>query len=220
MFTGIIDSKGTVTHARKTAQSLMLAVAPDISPYDAKPGDSIAVNGACLTMESVENNILFFTAVSETLEKTTLAHASSGLRVNLERALRPSDRLGGHIVLGHVDGVGRIVRDRSQGKSVIRTVWIPQPLRIFMAVKGSVALDGVSLTIADCGEETIDVSLIPYTLSATIAGDARPGDNVNIECDVFARYIYAILKHEGKSIGRHNRPADETLLAKMENGGF
>jgi riboflavin synthase len=216
VFTGLIDSVAALKSVNREKRSISLAVIPDCAQYEVNPGDSVAVNGACLTVESVSGNVLFFTAVYETLSKTTLANAAAGDTVNLERALRPTDRIGGHIVLGHVDGVGQIISDRTVGDSVVRSVRVPEALRRFMAPKGSVALNGVSLTIADARGDTIEVSLIPYTLEATAMKSLRAGDAVNIECDVLARYIARLLEHGGA-----DEPNSGTnLLARLETLGF
>ena len=185
-------------------------------PYDVSLGDSVAINGICLTVESISANELSFTAVNETLSRTALGAARPGDKVNLERALLPTDRMGGHIVLGHVDGVGRILSDRGDGESIVRTIQVPASLIPFMAPKGSVAVNGVSLTIADAKENTISISLIPYTLRTTTMGMVRSGDVVNIECDVLARYIAQCIKsdHAGEASRKEN------LLSKMETLGF
>ena len=220
MFTGLVDSVGTVRQVRRGNNALTLAVAPDAEDYGARPGDSIAVDGVCLTVESISGDLLFFTAVHETLARSTLIEVAAGNRVNLERALRPIDRLGGHIVLAHADGVGRVVGDRAVGKSVVRTIWVPEDTRPFMAPKGSVAVDGVGMTIVDVDSETITVSLIPHTLSATTMGDARAGDKVNIESDVVARYVARLLKRDEPALAPQQLDADPGLLSKLENLGF
>ncbi len=220
MFTGLIDAVGTVCRAQRTNKALHVGIIPDCPHYDVRPGDSVAVNGVCLTVDSVSENTVFFTAVHETLSRTTVGGLNTGGRVNLERALRPTDRLGGHFVLGHVDGVGRVVADRKLGESIVRTVWVPETVREFMAPKASVALDGVSLTIAETTDDVIAVSLVPHTLAATTLCESRPGCLVNIECDVIARYIAHVMerRESGVAVQRHNGSGD--LLAKMESLGF
>ena len=190
MFTGIIETVGTIRSVKRGNKSITLGILPDMKEYSVSVGGSVAVDGVCLTLESDAGNELFFTAVQETLKCTTLEQIRSGDRVNLERALLLSERLEGHIVLGHVDDVGRIISDAKTGDSVVRTVWVPQQLRKFMAQKGSVGIDGISLTIARIGGETVTVSFIPHTLVKTTMSLKKPGHAVNIECDVFARYIY------------------------------
>jgi riboflavin synthase len=165
--------------------------------------------------------MLDFTAVYTTLSKTTLADIAVNSMVNLERALTPSTRMGGHFVLGHVDGCGRVVRDTPAGNSVLRTIWIPAPLRILAAPGGSVAIDGVSLTIAQSDMETITVSLIPYTLSGTTLGFMKPGCQVNVECDVLARYLHHMQKFGAADLKPETGAAQsEDFLTKLQKAGF
>jgi riboflavin synthase len=220
VFTGIIETTGTISLIKRKAQALSLVVTPDLQPYECAPGDSVAVDGVCLTLERTAEKALHFTAVLETLVNSTLSNTRPGKRVNCERAVRPADRLGGHFVLGHVDGVGHIVHDRNAGESIVRTVWVPESLRMFMARKGSVAIDGVSLTIAKSEGESIDVSLVPFTRKSSTLGAARPGDTVNIECDILARYIHHMLQHPGDSPGADEPSAGSSLMKKLELYGF
>jgi riboflavin synthase len=224
MFTGIIETIGTVKSLQRGNKSLTISIIPDYDDYSVSRGGSVSVDGACLTVESVRGNVLSFTAVYETLEHTTLSQIKSGSRVNLERALRLGDRLEGHVVLGHVDGVGRIVTDRKSGDSVYRTIGIPVELRKFMAHKGSVAIDGISLTIAETADETITVALIPHTLSETTMSTKQPGQQVNIECDVFARYIHHQLSTD-KGMDTQNRSSakqdtSSNILSLLEDNEF
>jgi riboflavin synthase len=181
VFTGLIECLGIIAQVRRLPQALAIRIASVLTPYEARPGDSIAVNGACLTVESADASGLWFTAVRETLSKTTLEGLAAGTKVNLERALKSGDRLGGHFVQGHVDGVGQIEGDRKDGGSLLRVIRVPAALMPLMAQKGSVAIDGVSLTIAETGADTISIALVPFTLSHTTLGAARRGDRVNIE---------------------------------------
>ena len=153
-----------------------------------------------------------------------MTQIKTGSRVNLERALRLVDRLEGHVVLGHVDGVGRIVTDRKYGDSIYRTIRVPLEFRTFMALKGSVALDGISLTITETGDETIAVALIPHTLSETTMPLKQPGQQVNIECDVFARYIHHQLTTD-KGLNSKTRSPDKqnknsNILSLLEDNEF
>ena len=224
MFTGIIETVGTVKSLQRGNKSLTLGILPGIDDYTVSTGGSVSVDGACLTVESERGNVLSFTAVYETLEHTTLAQLKNGSRVNLERALRLGDRLEGHVVLGHVDGVGRIGTDRKYGDSIYRTIWVPLELRRFMALKGSVAIDGISLTIAETGDETITVALIPHTLSETTMSTKQPGQQVNVECDVFARYIHHQLSTDTeldiKNRTSSKQDTSSNILSLLEDNEF
>jgi riboflavin synthase len=223
MFTGLIETVGTIKSVKKGSKSLKLGIAPGCDDYSVSLGGSIAVSGVCLTVELLSGNVLFFTAVNETLENTTLTHIKVGDQVNLERAMCLSDRLDGHIVLGHVDGVGRIESDRKVGDSLLRTLWVPDSLRRFMAKKGSVAIDGISLTIAESKEGTITISLVPHTMSKTTMLNMRVGQEVNIECDIIARYIYRQLQGKNKTTGKSDlssKQSDNNIISMLENNGF
>lgn len=218
MFTGLVESVGTIADISRRGASITLTIEPGRLDFDVPAGGSVAVDGACLTVERCSRNMLFFTAVYETLSRTTLARAVRGKRVNLERALPAGGRLDGHMVLGHVDGVGAMVADRPVGDAVLRTFRVPSALMELMAAKGSVALDGVSLTIAAVEHDTIIVSLIPHTLSCSTMEGLRPGDQVNIECDIVARYIRRLL--DCRTTGKGGGERDEQLLRMMERSGF
>ncbi|MDR2577683.1 MAG: riboflavin synthase [Chitinispirillales bacterium] len=215
MFTGLIETIGTVAGVRRHGKSVELCVVPDAGGFDVEIGGSVAIDGVCLTLEKRgSGGRMFFTAVAETLNRTTFDNITTGRRVNLERAMRADGRLDGHIVLGHVDAVGKIIADEHVGVSVVRTVRVTRELAPFMAEKGSVAIDGISLTIAKAGDDTISVSLIPATIGKTTMSVKKVGDIVNIECDVFARYIYRMIT-AGVLPG-----GDKTLLDKMQKSGF
>ncbi len=193
MFTGIIETTGTIESVQRLERSVRLGVRPALHDYSVAVGGSVAIDGSCLTLESASGGVLFFTAVFETLRRTTLAHAKAGMRTNLERALRIGDRLDGHLVLGHVDGIGRIVKDVRIGESLVRTIAVPRALSRFIALKGSITVDGLSLTIAKTAQNEFNVSLIPHTVAITTVFDKKPGDAVNLECDVMARYTARLL---------------------------
>ena len=214
MFTGLIETMGVIAGVRAFGRSVELCVRADAGDFEVADGGSVAVDGVCLTVERRDGGGgMFFTAVAETLGRTTLGRAAAGRRVNLERALRVDGRLDGHIVLGHVDAVGRIAADEDVGASVVRTVEFPEGLSPFIAEKGSVAVDGISLTVAGVGRDTFSVSLIPATMGRTTMSAKRAGDFVNIECDVLARYIYRMARAGAA-------PDGESLLDKMERLGF
>jgi riboflavin synthase len=220
VFTGIIETTGTVREIRTMGPSLVLGIAPDSTPFDVAAGASVCVDGACLTLESQRGAVLFFTAVAETLSRTTLGTKHPGDTVNLERALLVSARLDGHFVLGHIDAVGEIVADRAAGNSVVRTLRVPKNVAPFCAEKGSIAVDGVSLTIARAAANELDVALVPFTLEKTTLARKRPGDSVNIECDVLARYIGRLLETgaiDKKNIGG---ASGGSLADSLERSGF
>lgn len=216
MFTGLIETLGTIRGIRPVSQSVSLTVAADCQQFVCALGDSVAVNGVCLTVERIDGTDIVFTAVQETIRRTTLGKARAGLRVNLERALRADGRLDGHFVLGHVDGVGKIVRDTPEGGSVLRTVQVPAELLRFLAEKGSVTLDGVSLTVAAVGAESITVALVPHTLRVTTLSQKVPGDEINVECDVLARYLERL----AECGSRKSADTGGSLYAALERSGF
>jgi riboflavin synthase len=213
MFTGLIETMGVITGARPRGRSVELCVKPDMPDFGTAIGGSVAIDGVCLTLEkSGADGQMFFTAVSETLKRTAFDRVIPGRRVNLERAMRADGRFDGHIVLGHVDAAGRIVGDEDAGTGIVRTIEIPDELLPLMAEKGSVAVDGISLTIASVDVNRISISLIPATISKTTMSTKKSGDAVNIECDVMARYIYRMIK-----TGVFKK---ENLADKMERLGF
>ena len=185
MFSGIIEELGRVLQVGEESISIQ---APDILK-DTGVSDSIAVNGACLTVSSIQGNSFTADVMPETLRRTTLGRLSSDDQVNLERAVTPSTRLGGHLVLGHVDGVGRVISFTAEESAFILTVQAPSEVLRYIAVKGSVAVDGVSLTVAQLIQDSFSVSLVKYTYQNTTLGKANPGKLVNLEVDVLARYI-------------------------------
>jgi riboflavin synthase len=193
MFTGIITDLGRVQHLRRgDLLDLTIATAFDISAIPI--GASIACSGACLTVVAVEPGAFSVQASLETLACTTLGRWEVGMPVNLERSLRLGDELGGHLVLGHVDGLARIVERRSEAESVRFVVEVPVELAPFIASKGSVALDGVSLTVNELAQDRFGVNIIPHTLSCTTFGQAQPGQQMNLEIDLIARYVARLLR--------------------------
>jgi riboflavin synthase alpha subunit len=191
MFTGIVETLG---HVRATesgprgGRRLDLEV-PDEASWRLAAGESVAVSGVCLTVVAVQTGRLAFDLAEETLRVTTLGGLAPGDPVNLERPLRLEDRLGGHLVLGHVDGVGRVSAVRPEGEGVRLDVSVPPRLRPLLIPKGSVAVDGVSLTVALLDGDAFAVALIPHTLAATTLGRRRRGDAVNLEMDVIGKYV-------------------------------
>ena len=191
MFTGLVEALGIVDHVRLDGSGgryLLItehALAPEVAI-----GESVAVNGACLTVVERTADAFRFQAGPETLQRTNLGELAPGDRVNLERAMRLSDRLGGHLVQGHVDGLGRVAERTSRGDWELVWFRCPAELARLMVSKGSVAVDGVSLTLVDVEAERFSVALIPHTLAHTTLGFRRPGDAVNLETDLMAKYVY------------------------------
>jgi riboflavin synthase len=203
MFTGIVEELGTVETLEPLDDAVRLTVRAPLAVSDAGLGDSIAVNGCCLTV--AEHDAETFTAdvMQETLDKTSLGALAPGARVNLERAVTAGTRLGGHLVQGHVDATGRIVAREPSEHWELVTVELPRSLSRYLVAKGSITVDGVSLTVVavDDAAGTFTVSLIPETLARTTLGIKQPGDAVNLEVDVVAKYVERMLEHRHVSQG-------------------
>lgn len=188
MFTGLIQDVGKVESVDAGAEGARLRIETRLGG-EIEPGDSVAVNGVCLTATAVDDEGFATEAMNETLAVTALGAVGAGGRVNLELAMRPSDRLGGHIVQGHVDGVGEVVSVVPDGFAKRLRVGLASELLRYAIEKGSITLDGVSLTVAALGEDWVEVSLVPETLERTNLGEAAPGRKLNVECDVVAKYV-------------------------------
>jgi riboflavin synthase len=197
VFTGLISDVGTVERLEVGSEGARLRVRTALAD-DLGPGDSIAVNGACLTAAAVDGGCFEADVVNQTLERTSLGPLDSGDTVNLELPLRVGDRLGGHLVQGHVDGTGTVAAVAPDGLARRMTVEPPGELLRFLVERGSVTVDGVSLTVASLTESGFEVSLVPETLERTTLGEAAPGRVVNLELDVVARYVERLLGFGGK----------------------
>lgn len=189
MFTGIVEELGEVVAVESAGDSATITVRGPLVTKDAVHGASIAVNGVCLTVVDVRDDTFTADAIRETLEKSSLGALGPGSRVNLERPVRPSDRLGGHIVQGHVDGVGEIISREPGELWEVVTVSLPAGLSRYLVDKGSITVDGISLTVVEAGGDRFSVALIPTTLALTTLGHKLPGDQVNLEVDVVAKYV-------------------------------
>lgn len=190
MFTGIIQKKGTIESARKTTAGVSFTVRADGFATTVKPGDSVAVNGVCLTAESAGDSTFVATAVGETLDRTTLGGTRPGARVNLELAATPETALGGHIVQGHVDGTARVKSFVKSGNDRLLSVELPEEVYQYTVPKGSIAVDGISLTVASRQPgRVIVITVVPFTLEHTIADGYRPGVVVNVEADIIGKYV-------------------------------
>jgi riboflavin synthase len=193
MFTGIIETSGEVLSADVREDGARLRIQAPAIAAEAKLGDSVAVNGVCLTVVQIADGALAFDAVTETLRRTNLGELKVGQRVNLERPLKADGRFDGHIVQGHVDGVARLVCIVDEGNARRLRFEIPPELAAYIVQKGSVALDGVSLTVAAAGDDWLEVVIIPHTWEVTSLGFKNPGDSVNVEVDVLAKYVERLL---------------------------
>ncbi len=201
MFTGLIEEVGSVVSSAPRGAFTEIVIRAKTVLEETRIGDSIAVNGACQTVTAMSDSTFTVQAVEETIRRTTLGKLQRGSRVNLERSLRFGDRLGGHLVLGHVDGVGKIIRVSGGGDNRLISIAPPHHIVRFIAEKGSITIDGISLTVTQASEDRFGVSIIPHTLGATTLATAQSGDEVNLEADVIARYVERIIgAREGMSL--------------------
>jgi riboflavin synthase len=193
MFTGIIQAVGEIKHVTPLADGVSLRVASgSLDLSDVKTGDSIAVNGVCLTVITITDRLFSVDVSRETLN-CTVGMDEQGREVNLEKALRLSDRLGGHLVSGHVDGIGEVIQFTPTGESHLLVLRMPPPLLKYIAKKGSITVNGVSLTVNIVADDKIEINLIPHTLAATTLKDLSAGAKVNIEVDMLARYVERLI---------------------------
>jgi riboflavin synthase len=193
MFTGIVRELGSVDAVERRPAGARIRLRAPQTASAAAIGDSVALNGVCLTVTAVDDGALAFDAVPETLRRTSLGRLASGARVNVEPALRAGEPLGGHIVQGHVDGVGRVRSITPEGEGARLAIDAAPDLLRYCAEKGSIAVEGVSLTIAAVDESSVEIALIPHTLSVTTLGSLAPGHEVNVEVDVVAKYVERLL---------------------------
>ena len=198
MFTGIIEEKGKIKNIRSGADSAVFTISADKIMDDVKIGDSIAVNGVCLTVISVSDKSFMADVMHETLDRSALFSFSAGSYVNLERAMPACGGFGGHIVAGHVDGVGTITNIKRDDNAVWYTIQAGDNILRYIVEKGSVAIDGISLTVAKVGKSDFSVSVIPHTLKETVLNEKRTGDKVNIENDVIGKYVEKLILNNDK----------------------
>ena len=198
MFTGIIEEIGVVSEVKRASQGAVLTVDASDVLTDSNVGDSIAIDGVCLTMTQADSTRFTADISAETLRRTTLGDRSRGDGVNLERSLQLNSRLGGHIVLGHVDDVGVISGWRDEGDSSMMRVSASPDVMRYVVFKGSICVDGISLTIANLFETKFEIALIPHTKQVTTIGKKRVGDRVNIEVDLLGRYVERLLAEQAK----------------------
>lgn len=193
MFTGIVEEQGRVASVEELTDAARLVIAGRRVMEGTAPGDSIAVNGVCLTVVDVLPDGFSADVMAETLRRTSLAHATPGAGVNLERAARMDSRIGGHLVQGHVDGLGTVIDVTPSENWTTMRFGLPDGLARYVVEKGSIAVDGVSLTVVDVDDSSFSVSLIPTTLAETTLGARRVGDHVNIEVDAMAKYVERLI---------------------------
>lgn len=201
MFTGIIETVGRVARVEAQGEKTRLAIEAAAVSDGLPIGASVAVNGTCLTVIAVSASQVVFEVVRETLDRSSLGDLRSGSRVNLERAMRADGRLDGHIVQGHVDGTGRVRAIERQGDDVRFAVDCDPEFAALLVPKGSIAIDGVSLTLVQVEDAGFDVALIPHTLGATNLADRKPGDRVNLEADVLGKYVQKYLERIHGAVG-------------------
>jgi len=193
MFTGIIQGLGTLFEKRPAGGGMIFGLDADFALSDPEEGESIAVNGACLTARNIKGSRFYVDVSPESLARTTLGRLQTGHKVNLERALRLSDRLGGHLVSGHVDAQGQVEQRQATGDFTLFTFSLDPGLTKYVIEKGSITINGVSLTVNGCERDRFSVSIIPHTLAVTTLGGLREGDRVNIEVDMIGKYVEKLL---------------------------
>lgn len=193
MFTGIIQGLGRVFERRPAGGGVVFGIEADFLLTDPAEGESIAVNGACLTARNIQHNRFYADASPETLQRTGLGLLHAGSQVNLERALRLCDRLGGHLVSGHVDCLGQVAERKALGDFTLFSFSLDAALSKYVIEKGSIAINGISLTVNRCGQGFFEVSIIPHTLENTTLGRLSPGDRVNVEVDMIGKYVEKLL---------------------------
>ena len=220
MFTGIVAAMGSVRRLTLRGEDALLEVDASLELDDVRVGDSISVSGACLTVTALRETGFTADVSAETLSRTTLKTIKAGDPVNLEKALCVGDRLGGHIVLGHVDGVGRILEKTVRSQSVIFCFEIDPGLSRYVVAKGSVTVDGISLTVNRCEKNRFYVNIIPHTAAGTTLGVKKASESVNIETDILARYLEKLIIADPESNGEKGNPTGGVDMALLAKHGF
>lgn len=216
MFTGIIEEIGKIKSSSRKGNSIELSLEASKVLGDVKLGDSIAVNGICLTVTSFTKSSFTADVMPETMSRTNLASLSNGARVNMERALRMGDRLGGHMLSGHIDGLGEIVGNKADDNAIWVTIATPKNILKYIIEKGSIAIDGISLTVAYVDEKVFKVSIIPHTQGETTLTSLKIGSKVNLENDLTAKYIEKFIFHKDDEAKEKKSSLSMDML--MENG--
>jgi len=220
MFTGIIEGLGTISAIRPAGQGKRLTVEADFILDQTEVGDSVAVNGACLTVVKIGGKRFETDLSPETLRASTFGKAKLGDRVNLERAMRLSDRIDGHLVSGHIDGIGIITKREKLGNALMLTIEVPEAVSRYMIHKGSVAVDGISLTINACESKHFSVQIIPHTAGMTTIGMKQNGDPVNIETDMIGKYVERFVRGPSANEGEKTRESSGIDLEFLAKTGF
>lgn len=218
MFTGLIEGIGRIKSVTKTGREMNLTIMPLFDMADSKIGDSISVDGVCLTIAAFKDKILSMYASEETVSRSTMGRLREGDEVNLERALSLAGRLGGHMVSGHVDGVGRIIRKEQVQRSWLMRINIDKGMSRYVIEKGSIAVDGISLTVNSCKDDFFEVNIIPETAIITTILKKNVGDQVNIETDLIAKYVEKFFKSDKES-GK-NTASGNISKEMLERYGF
>jgi len=220
MFTGIIEGLGRINEIRSAQQGKQFSLEADFHIDEMKVGDSIAVNGACLTAIEITERRFKVDASPETMAKTTLGMRKIGDRVNLERALRFSDRLDGHLVSGHIDGLGKVTQRRISGNAILITLKVDPYLSSYIIPKGSIAVDGVSLTINTCDGNGFEVSIIPHTAKETTISQLTVGDAVNIETDMIGKYVERFVNRTNNPNSQQHVQQNKIDMSFLAKTGF
>lgn len=219
MFTGLIQGKGSIKAIRRSGREMKLTITPLFPMDDCTLGESISVNGVCLTVTEIDSPGFSVDVSGETLSRSTLGLLKEKEEVNLERAIRLSDRLGGHLVAGHVDGMGKVINKEQRDRSWFLRIEIEKRLSRYTVEKGSIAVDGISLTINRCGETFIEVNIIPETAKQTTILNKHIGDTVNVEVDLIGKYVEKFFKDkQSPAQGEASSEITEEMLAKYGFG--
>lgn len=220
MFTGLVEEVGHLRHVKGTGQSLYLTISASKVLSDIHIGDSIAVNGVCLTVTAYTANSFTADVMPETFRKTTLHQLKSGDKLNLERAMSAQGRFGGHIVQGHIDGVGRIKAKTPEGNAIVFVIEpLDSKLLKYVVSKGSITIDGISLTVVHTQEQQLTVSIIPHTMSETVLLDRGVGDMVNLECDILGKYVERLMLFQTEETAAA-RPGSKLSTSYLAEHGF
>lgn len=220
MFTGIIEEKGKIAGIRKGARSSVLTIEGDVIFSDLKLGDSVAVNGVCLTAAGINGKTFTADVMHETLSRSGLGSLRQGSSVNLERAMAADGRFGGHIVSGHIDGTGSISDIKRDDNAIWYTVSAPAGIMKYIVEKGSITIDGISLTVAAVNSDSFKVSIIPHTAQVTILGERKIGDSVNLENDIIGKYVEKLLYFNSSENEKTREEGGGLTLDFLRENGF